>query len=202
MADVVNDERLLLHLHHHALIILEVESAGLQRGDLFRRLAGFEPHRIGLDVQFLDVARVGVHFDRRQHFAAFVIVAVGELVAGGNDFHADVAEQILVMMRPRTADKQRGFLALVPRLDLLAHRPQRQHFLRDDFLDAVRELLAVEEFGDLAQRFRRGLRADEIHLDPRNAELLLHHLRDVIDRAMAHHAVELDGVSTFSPGHN
>ena len=136
-------------------VIAEGEPARLQRLDLFRRLARFEARRIGLDVQFLDVAAVGVHLDGRQHAPALVIVAVSELVAGGNDFHADVAEQILVMMRPRAADKQRGGLALAPGADFVLHRPERQHFLRDDFLDAVGEFFAVEEFRNLAQSFRR-----------------------------------------------
>jgi hypothetical protein len=36
---------------------------------------------------------------------------------------------------------------------MIAHGPQRQHFLRDDFLDAIRQLFAVEKFCNLAERF-------------------------------------------------
>ena len=78
--------------------------SGVLRG---RKRAG-----IGFDVQFLDVAAVGIDLDGGQHFAAFVVVAMGELVAGGDDFHADVGEQILVVVRPRAADEERGLLAL------------------------------------------------------------------------------------------
>ena len=39
MADVVNDQRGFFHLHHHAFVIFEVETAGFQRRDLLRRLA-------------------------------------------------------------------------------------------------------------------------------------------------------------------
>ena len=58
---------------------------------------------------------------RGQHLAAFVIVAVGELVAGGNGLHADFSEQILVVVGPGAADEQHGHLALAARPDFLSH---------------------------------------------------------------------------------
>ena len=69
-----------------------------------------------------------------------------------------------------------------------------RHFLGDDRFDAVDQFRIFEILGDLAQRLRRGLRADEIDLDPRDAEFLLHHLGHVVDRAVAHDAVEIGRV--------
>ena len=146
---------------------------------------------IGLDVEFLDVAAVRVHLDGWQHIAAFVVIAVGELVTGGNGFHADVGEQILIVVGARTADEERGFLAHVLGLDLGLDRAHGGHFGGDDFLDAGFEFLVVEELRDLAQRLRGGFRADEVHLEPRDAELGFHHLGHVVDRAVAHDDVEV-----------
>src|SRR5208282_6323380 len=76
----------------------------------------------------------------------------------------------------------------------VANRTKRGHLLRDHFLHAVREFLALEILGDLPQRFRGGISADEVDLEPRDPEFLLHHLGHVIDRAMAHDRVELHDV--------
>ena len=49
---------------------------------------------IGLEVKFGDVLGVRVALDGRDDLAAFVIVPVGELVAGDDDLHAKVPEQV------------------------------------------------------------------------------------------------------------
>src|SRR5271165_7511052 len=92
MADVIDNQRVLFHLGHHAFVIAEAESARLQRRHLLGRSGGLEAHGIGFDVEFLDVAAVGVHLDRGQHAAALVIVAVGKLVSGANRFDPKVSK--------------------------------------------------------------------------------------------------------------
>ena len=193
--DVVDDEDVLLHLDHHAVVILEAESAGLQCLDLLGSLTRVEALGIGLDLDLLDVAGVGVDLDRGQHDTAFVVVAVGEFVAGGHGEHADILEEMLVVVGAGATDEHRGGLALEAALHVLDHGPEGGHLLGDDFFGAVDELFIAEEFCDLAQRFRRLIGTDEVHFDPRDAELRLHHLGHVIDRAVAHDDVEVGRVA-------
>ena len=77
--------------------------------------------RVRFDVQFLDVAAVGVDLEVGQHPPAFVVVAVGELVAGGDGLHADLPEELLVMVGPGAADEEHGRFALAAGLDFLPH---------------------------------------------------------------------------------
>ena len=82
-------------------------------------------------MQLFDVAAVGVDLDRGQHAAAFVVVAVGELVARGNRLHADLAEQVLVVVGPAAADEEHRRLALAAGADLAPHLLDFHHFLGD-----------------------------------------------------------------------
>jgi len=102
---------------------------------------------------------------------------------------------MLVVVGAGATDEHRGGLALEAALHVLDHGTEGGHLLGDDFLGAVDELFVAEEFCDLAQRLGRLLGADEVHLDPRDAELRLHHLGHVIDRAVAHDDVEVGGVA-------
>ena len=111
-----------------------------------RRSARAEALGIGLDVQLLDVAAVGVDLDRGQHAAALVVVAVGELVAGGDRLHADLAEQVLVVVGPAAAHEEHRRLALAARADVAPHLLDFGHFLGDDCLDARRSASASSKY--------------------------------------------------------
>ena len=58
-------------------------------------------------------------------------------------------------------------------------------------------VLILEVSGDFPQRFGRAAGADEVHLEPRHAEPLLDHVGHVIDRAVAHHAIQVGHVGVL-----
>ena len=94
-------------------------------------------------------------------------------------------------MGPGAADEDHRGLALGPGPDLVPRRLDLRHLLGDDLLDPVDQLLVAEVLGDLAQRLGGGLGADEVHLDPGDAVLRLQHVGHVVDRAVAHDAVQV-----------
>ena len=118
-------------------------------------LARLEAGRVGLDLDLLDIAAVGVDLDGRDDLAAFVIVAVAELVAGGDGLHAHLVEEFLVVMGPGAADEHHGGLAFGAGRDLLPGRLHLRHLFGDHLLDRVDQFLVAEVLGDLAQAIWR-----------------------------------------------
>ncbi|MPN02634.1 hypothetical protein SDC9_149850 [bioreactor metagenome] len=116
---------------------------------------------------------------------------MGELVACHHRRHANVGEQRLVVVGTGSADVEHDRTSVDPGADRSANRLDSGHFLRDHDLDAGSECRVVEVAGDLAQALGGGLRADDIHLHPRDAELGLHHLGHVVDRTMALNEVQV-----------
>ena len=68
------------------------------------------------------------------------------------------------------------------------------HLFLDDPLHTLRQFRIVEVLRDPAEGLRRPLRAEKVHLDPGDAVLRFDHLGHVVDRAVAHHAVQIGGV--------
>ena len=96
--DIVDDESVLGHLGHHALIFAQEHARLGQPCLFFLGLAGSESHRVAMDFDLLDVAAVGVNLDGRDDLAPFVIVTVGELIPGRDHPHAHVSEQVLIVV--------------------------------------------------------------------------------------------------------
>ena len=76
----------------------------------------------------------------------------------------------------------------------LPHLLHRRHLPGDDLFHLGGQLGVLEITGDLPQGLGGGLGPDEVHLDPGDAELLFHHLRHVVDGAVAHDQVQVGGV--------
>ena len=150
--------------------------------------------RIGNHVELFDVLAVGVHLQAGQNLAAFVVVAVAEFVAGGDRLHADFGEQLLIVVRTRAAHEQHRRLALAARLHHHARRLHLGHLFGDHLFHARLQPVVFKVLGNPAQRLGRRLGADEVHLHPRNAEALFHHLGHVVDRAVAHDQVQVGRV--------
>ncbi|KAF5033836.1 hypothetical protein DSECCO2_602530 [anaerobic digester metagenome] len=116
---------------------------------------------------------------------------MGELVARAKDLHAELAEELLVVVGAGAADEEHGGLAFGARTDLVHDLLDLKHLLFDDLLDAVDEFLVLEVGGHAAQRLGRGRGTDEVDLDPGDAELGFHHLGHVVERTVAHDGVEV-----------
>ena len=191
VADVVDDESTLLHLGHHAVVVPPGEALLLGRLDLLRSPAGREPRVVGTDVELLDVPAVRVHLDGGQDAPALVVVPVGELVARSHGGHAHFVEQVLVVVGPGAAHEQHGGLAGQAGGHVRADGGHLGQLVGDHRFHPGRELRVPEVLGDLAQALGGAVGADEVDLEPGDAELLLHHLGHVVDGAVAHHHVEL-----------
>jgi hypothetical protein len=133
----------------------------------------------------------GVDLEVGDDVAAFVVVAVGELVARRDALHADFGEEVLVVVGARAAHEEHGRLAVGARAHVGGHGFHLGHLLGDDLFHAVDERAVAEVLGDLTQRLGRGGRADEVHLDPRDAVLGLQHVGHVVDGPVAHDGVEV-----------
>ncbi len=197
VADVVDDQSPVVHLGHHPLVVVQRDALVLQPPQILVVDTGAILLRVGLDVQLLDVAAVGVDLDRGKHAAALVVVAMGEFVAGRHGADADLGQQFLVMMRPAAADEEHRRLPLAARPDFVLDLAHRGHFLGHDRLGPPDQLRVVEIPRDLAERLGRGRRPDEIHLEPGDAVFLLDHVGDVVDRPVAHDHVEVGGVGVL-----
>ena len=191
LVQVVDDERPLLHIRHHAIILLELVARRRQGLELVGALARLETGGIGLDHQLLDVPAVGIHLDIRNDLTAFIIIAMAKLIAGRDGSHPHFLKQLLIMMGPRAADKQHRRLALGPGTDIGLHRQNIRHLFTNNLLHGSNELLITEVFGDLAQRLGCGIGTDEIHLDPGNPVFGLQHVGHIVDGAVAHDRVEV-----------
>ena len=117
--------------------------------------AGAIPLGIGIDVQLFNIPAVGVDLDGRQHAAAFVVVAVGELVAGGHRLHADLAEEVLVVVGPAAAHEEHRRLALAAAADVAADFLDFHHLRGNHTFDLGEQVRIFEVLGDLAERLGR-----------------------------------------------
>ncbi len=194
LADIVDNQRAVLHLRHHALVLTELDAGLLQSGDVLLVQPGLVAIRVRFHVQFFNIAAVRVYFETGQNPPAFVVIPVSKLIARGDGLHADFPEEFLVMMGPGATHKEHGSFALAPGLGFLPRGLHPGHLPGDDRLDLLRQLGVVKIFGDLPQGLGCGLSPDKIDLDPRNAELGFHHLGHVIDGAVAHDEVEVGGM--------
>src|ERR1035437_2897603 len=102
---------------------------------------------------------------------------------------------MLIVMGAGTTDEHRGSLALKSLAYLILNWTEYGHLLRDDFFDAVDELLVAEVFADFPKRFRSLLCTGEVGFNPRHAKLSLHPLRHVVDRAVTQHDIEVGGMA-------
>ena len=111
---------------------------------------------------------------------------MGELVARGQGLHAHFRKKVLIVVGTGAAHEKHGGLAFGARTHIVHDGLDLGHLLGDDILHAGNELGITEVLGDLAQGLGRGLGADEVHLDPRDAVLGLEHVGHVVDGTVAH----------------
>ncbi len=102
------------------------------------------------EVELGDVLGVGVGLDGRDDLAAFVVVAVGELVPGDDHLHAEVPEQVLVVVAPRAADEGECGLSCTDLPVLFEGRGDPGSLAGDDLLGLLDELRVAEAFAPSA----------------------------------------------------
>ena len=194
LVKIVDNQSAFVHIHCQAVILLELVARLVEGLKLLVAFARSVAAFVRFDFELLDVAAISIKFDVGQHLAAFIVILMAKLIARRDGLHAKFIKELLVMVGPRTADKHHDRLFFGAGQDIEQRSFNGRHLFSDNLFNLVDKLLFAEVAGNLAQRLGRGLGADEIHLDPWYAVLGLHHVRHIVDGAVAHNRIEVRGM--------